>query len=59
MFFKSIDFVSGSGAVCVSHFDGSGLEAAVTNMIKMVTDLSKNKISQGRYKTNIYIYKCI
>ncbi|GBO46025.1 hypothetical protein AVEN_31889-1, partial [Araneus ventricosus] len=33
---------SGSGVSCVAHFDGSGLEQGVVNVVRHVQDLSMN-----------------
>lgn len=38
----------GSGVSCLAHFDGSGLEQGVVNVVRHVQDLSMN-VPEGRY----------
>lgn len=44
---------TGSGAVCVSHFDGCGTEKAVNDMIDIVNNLSSDK-PQGRLELHLF-----
>ncbi|CAM1318695.1 NTAN1 (predicted) [Pycnogonum litorale] len=43
---------SGSGVVSVGHFDGSGLDEALTNILRRVQELSSG-FSEGRYEAHI------
>nr|XP_006823725.1 PREDICTED: protein N-terminal asparagine amidohydrolase-like [Saccoglossus kowalevskii] len=42
---------TGSGAVCLSHCDGSGIENGVRSMVKEVSDLSKGR--EGLFELHI------
>ncbi|GIY64757.1 protein N-terminal asparagine amidohydrolase [Caerostris darwini] len=43
---------SGSGVSCVAHFDGSGLEQGVVNIVRHVQDLSLN-VPEGRLELHM------
>ncbi|GFU16852.1 protein N-terminal asparagine amidohydrolase [Trichonephila clavipes] len=43
---------TGSGVSCVAHFDGSGLEQGVVNIVRHVQDLSMN-VPEGRLELHL------
>lgn len=47
----SFYYVSGSGAVCLAHCDGSSTWSEVPLLVKTVTSLS-NVSKEGRYETH-------